>query len=656
MIDVGAGRRVRNCGAVLLCGLLAWAFPLDARSAADLDRAEQLSWMDAPAALQLLDTLQPIAQTGDALVQWLMARGIAYADSEQQQTELIIQRLHELGSTQASAEAVSHILRSYLYVHRDQYERAEAELKLIGAQAGLPAFVRYRLEAVRGTAQMLSGKQEAALVTYQRLRDMANAMHSTSRVVEALIKLAGLYTTARQADRSAPLVEQLLTIAQQSGDEGVWAEAWTMDYELADLRGDQAEQHRALLEALRHAQQGGSERIKAMVLVDLGSFYIATKAYAAALDSSTQALALARELKRPLFERLARVNVGLAQIGLGCWTSGKGIVESTIQQSLASGDLYDADDMMRQYRTALEGVGDLRGALQVWHREESVRDRLAANSREKALLELSAKFDNERRVRQIDLLKSDNTIKSRDLQMQRLRQQMIAVATALIALVCGALAWGILRIRKINANLLHNIEHDGLTGLLNRRYFDEHILAQQADRPYVGCLMLIAVDRLEYINDSVGYSAGDRVLSVIGRRLSSTLCDCDAIVRWASEVFLVMIRPMSDAELSLAARRLLSAIYSEPVNYNGVDVECTVSIGYASFPVRGAAVDIPLDDAITLVGKALRQAKRQGGDRACLITLVNANNVWELSAIHAQFEAAASDRRVQLVEIARTMA
>jgi hypothetical protein len=57
-----------------------------------------------------------------------------------------------------------------------------------------------------------------------------------------------------------------------------------------------------------------------------------------------------------------------------------------------------------------------------------------------------------------------------------------------------------------------------------------------------------------------------------------------------------------------------------------------------------------MDGAITLVGKALQQARCRGGDRACLITLANANSAGELSAINAQFEVAVSDGRVQLVE------
>jgi diguanylate cyclase (GGDEF)-like protein len=217
-------------------------------------------------------------------------------------------------------------------------------------------------------------------------------------------------------------------------------------------------------------------------------------------------------------------------------------------------------------------------------------------------------------------------------------------------LVCGALSWGIVRIRRVNAHLLQNNKFDSLTGLLNRGYFNDHILTRQADRPYVGCLLLMGLDCLEHINEAVGYCAGDEALSIVSKRLTRTMRDSDALVRWGGETFLVMTGPMSDSELNNAVRRLLTDIHNEPITWNDVSIECKVSIGYASFPVNGAAVDISVDGAITLVGKALQQARGQGGDRASLITAVNANNAQELGAISAQFKVAASDGRVKLVE------
>jgi predicted signal transduction protein with EAL and GGDEF domain len=95
----------------------------------------------------------------------------------------------------------------------------------------------------------------------------------------------------------------------------------------------------------------------------------------------------------------------------------------------------------------------------------------------------------------------------------------------------------------------------------------------------------------------------------------------------------------------------LHAVRCEPVVWNGQTIRCTISIGYASFPMEGSATDISLDSAISLVDKALYEAKRRGRDRACLIKVVSARNERELTNISSEFESATTDRRVELVEI-----
>ena len=646
--DCRSWRRLRS-GGVLLCWFLVWLAPLKSQAAPvpDLSRAEQLSKLNAPAALQLLDKLQPTALSGDTLAQWLMVRGLASIDGAPGQAQAIIRRLHQLGPTQPSAEAAGYIVQAYLYVHSDQLDRAEAEVQRIGAGATLPAFERFRLGALQGAVQMLLGRNETAVSTYERLQDLANAMHSPWRAIEAMQKLTGLYCSTGNLERAIALAKQMRVIAEQTDDDLLWTQVLNVEGNIADTRGDRAARLHAFLEELPHARRANSDWVMSLELLNLGDAYLKLGNFVVALDYSTQALAVAHRLRRPWTERVANFSIGMARIGLGQLPQGKRLVDGAIQESLASGDVSSASTMMHEYLTALEKAGDLRGALEVVHRDDAVRKRLMATSRQKILLELSAKFDAERRARQIELLERDNTIKSRDLQAQRLRQQMIVMAAALVALACGALAWGIARIRHVNARWVQNSRRDALTGLLNRRHFNEHVLAQQGDRPYLGCLLLFSVDHLQRVNDTFGHAAGDAVLTAIGGRLSNALRNCEALVRWDGKEFLAVLGPMSDAELNRVVRQLSSIVRTDPVAWNGQTHRCTVSIGYASFPMGGTGVDVSLDRAITLVGEALHQAKRWRRDRPCLIKLANFDSERELSVINKWFEEAAAETRAQ---------
>jgi diguanylate cyclase (GGDEF)-like protein len=619
----------------------------------DIDRAEQLSSSDSAAALHLLDKIQSEASGAETEVQWLMVRGLAYADThDEEHVKPIIQRLHQLGRAEPSAEAAGHIVQSWLFHQQDQIDRSDTELKLTGSQATLPAFERFRLGIMRGILAHSAGQYEAGLSSYEQALTLANEMHSVSRTIEAMLKLYALYIRSGNLDQAAAELKRARPLAEQSGDEQSLVEISSLDADLAEHRGDRSAQLSALLDAEARGEKVGSDKLMWEVTLDLSGRYLEDKNYAKALAYAKQSLIFARRTQRKGYEAVSLYNMGAAQIGLGQLAAGKQLAESAIQDVVASGNLMYAETMLRDYLESLETAGDLRGALDVFHRDDKLREQLMTTAREKALLELSAKFDDERRMRQIELLQRDNAIKSRDLQAQRLRQQMIVMAATLIALTCGALAWGISRIRKVNARLLHSRQHDPLTGLRNRAYFNEHILARRGDRPYVGCLLLLDLDRFKRINGTLGHAAGDAVLAAIGQRLSGALRDGDILMRWGGQQFLAMLGPMSQAELELAARRLLQAVRGEPVTHGGEAVSCTVSIGGGSFPLTGATINVSLDRAIALVAGALAQAKRRGYDRACLICVINADSEQELISINTGLEEAAVDHRVQIAESA----
>jgi diguanylate cyclase (GGDEF)-like protein len=299
----------------------------------------------------------------------------------------------------------------------------------------------------------------------------------------------------------------------------------------------------------------------------------------------------------------------------------------------------------------LEHAGYLMMAIQVYHRYDEISEKFMTSTRQRAFLELSAQFDDERKARELELLRRDNELKVSEMRGQRLRQQLILAAALFIAFICAALVWAFARVSKANDRLRFSSEHDPLTGLSNRRYFNERVLAVDGGRPVWGCVLLADLDHFKRINDTHGHPAGDAVLAAISQRLSAALREHDKLVRWGGEEFLAVLGPMTPAQADLTAERLLQAVRREPVVWNGQLIHCTISIGYASFPMAGSATDISLDSAISLVDKALYVAKRRGRDRACLIKVVSARDDKELTRISSEFESATRDHRVELVEI-----
>src|SRR5260370_38886244 len=99
-----------------------------------------------------------------------------------------------------------------------------------------------------------------------------------------------------------------------------------------------------------------------------------------------------------------------------------------------------------------------------------------------------------------------------------------------------------------------------------------------------------------------------------------------------------MLDPITREQADSTVERLLQTVRRDPVLWNGQAIQCTISIGYGLFPMTGSATEISLENAISLVVKALYEAKRRALDRACLIVLWCSVEESERSVVSAEFD------------------
>jgi diguanylate cyclase (GGDEF)-like protein len=434
------------------------------------------------------------------------------------------------------------------------------------------------------------------------------------------------------------------------GDEAALVEVERCASDVADRQGNRAEERRASLAALEHAKRAGSSKWLATAFVNLGDSYLKTRDFAESLKYSKQALPIVLRLRESGDTPIVMFNEGLAYIGLGNIKPGERLAEDAIAEAMAGDSLLDVKEFLREYADALEHAGYLMMAIQVYHRYEGVSEKIMTITRQRAFLELSAKFDDERQARELELLRRDNALKASEMHGQRLQLQLILAGAFFVTCLCAALMWAFAGVRRANNRLRFDSERDALTGLRNRRYFNEYVLSVDGARPVGGCVLLADLDHFKRINDTLGHPAGDAVLATVSHRLSAALRESDKLVRWGGEEFLAILDPITREQADSTVERLLQTVRRDPVLWNGQAIQCTISIGYAFFPMTGSATEISLENAISLVDKALYEAKRRGRDRACLISSVSAVDEQELTVISAEFESAAADLRVLLVE------
>jgi diguanylate cyclase (GGDEF)-like protein len=638
-----------------MMGLLAVATAGGAIAAVEqtfADRIEMLDWADPERAQELIAAVPAPAEVRAPEVQMLEVRGMVYTDVHRDSdVDAIIARLEALAHQgDKSALLAEHYVRAYLLYQSGQYAAASAEFSHMDVESIASDAERYRMSILRGNILSILGQAEAALPFLERGLDIAHEMYDDTRSLHAMLRLARIYTNTGNFDRASSQLEIARRLAMSLGDEAALVEVEGRVSDIADRQGDRAEERRASLAALAHARRSGSNKWLAQALLNLGDSYLKTRDFNESLKYSKQALPLLSTLRESGDEQIVAFNEGLAYIGLGNIKLGEKLAEGAIAEALAGENLLDVKEDLREYADALEHAGYLMMAIQVYHRYDEVSEKFMTSTRQRAFLELSAKFDDERRARELELLRRDNALKASEMRGQRLQQQLILAGTLFVTLICAALLWAFVGVRKANNRLRFDSERDALTGLRNRRYFNEYVLSVDGARPVGGCVLLADLDHFKRINDTLGHPAGDAVLATVSHRLSAALRENDKLVRWGGEEFLAILDPITPEQANATVLRLLQAVRRDPVLWNGEAIQCTISIGYAYFPMAGSATAISLDSAISLVDKALYEAKRRGRDRACLISAVSAHDEQELTIISTEFESAAADRRIHLIE------
>ncbi|HXC09729.1 MAG TPA: GGDEF domain-containing protein [Steroidobacteraceae bacterium] len=644
-------RRVKKSA---LIGILGWGAAVSGHAADQsfADRIEMLDWSDPPRAAKMIEG-PALGKVRDADVQFLEVRGMVYADVRRDvDVEGTLARLKSLAEDgDQSATVAEHYVKAYSLYQHEQYAAASAELAHIDMKSISSDSEAYRVSILRGNTLSTLGQAEAALPFLEEGLDLARDLHDEQRTLHALLWLSRIYTNTDNYDRASEEIESARTLALSLGDEAALCEVEIRASDIADRKGNRSAERSASLAALEHAKLSGSDKWLARAAVNLSDSYLKSHDYAESLKYSKQALPIANEVLTAGETTIASFNEGLAYIGLGEIKAGEKLAEGAIAEAVAGDNLLAAQDLLREYANALEHAGYLMMAIQVYHRYDEMGSKIMTGARQRAFLELSAKFDDERRARELELLRRDNALKAAEMRTQTLRQQFILAGALFVACICAALVWAFVRVRKANDRLRFNSERDALTGLRNRRYFNEHVLSVEGAHPVGGCVLLADLDHFKRINDTQGHPAGDAVLATVSHRLSAALRESDKLVRWGGEEFLAVLDPITPEQADRTVERLLHAVRRDPVLWNGQAIKCTISIGYACFPMAGSDMEISLESAIGLIDKALYEAKRRGRNRACLIRAVSAQNKQELTILCDDFESAAADRRIQLVDM-----
>ena len=168
-----------------------------------------------------------------------------------------------------------------------------------------------------------------------------------------------------------------------------------------------------------------------------------------------------------------------------------------------------------------------------------------------------------------------------------------------------------LRLEKAYEELTYNANHDALTGLLNRRLFEELFVQtiHTVKRHNISCALLcIDLDDFKYVNDTFGHKTGDQLLIEVAERIKNSIRESDISARMGGDEFAVILQNQSNfVDIEATVQKIIMNV-AQPALILGNAVQVGASIGIAMIPGDGIDPDL----LMTKADLALYRCKEQG--------------------------------------------
>ena len=172
-------------------------------------------------------------------------------------------------------------------------------------------------------------------------------------------------------------------------------------------------------------------------------------------------------------------------------------------------------------------------------------------------------------------------------------------------------------IEELNNELQRLSRIDGLTGIYNRRYWEEQFsreFKRNLRKPSQSSVIILDIDHFKKINDNYGHPAGDEVIRRLAKLLKDVTRETDICGRYGGEEFTILLPDTASPNVMILAQRIRETVEKLKIEYEQQTISFTVSLGIAQFsPVFEQHMQW-LESA----DKALYQAKISGRNRVVI--------------------------------------
>jgi diguanylate cyclase (GGDEF)-like protein len=178
-------------------------------------------------------------------------------------------------------------------------------------------------------------------------------------------------------------------------------------------------------------------------------------------------------------------------------------------------------------------------------------------------------------------------------QREEIMVAVVGMAVVGTLLIGGFAMAGTNRARRLTNQLVWHASHDDLTGLVNRRQFEQRLqtlLKQARAGGPAHAMMFLDLDQFKVINDTWGHQAGDALLCELAGHLQSTLRATDTLARLGGDEFGVLLPNCSREQAMAVARKLVQATGEFRFQWQGRSLDIGVSVGLAEVNAASQSV------------------------------------------------------------------
>ena len=175
------------------------------------------------------------------------------------------------------------------------------------------------------------------------------------------------------------------------------------------------------------------------------------------------------------------------------------------------------------------------------------------------------------------------------------------------------------KLEEAQKELISQANKDPMTGLYNRRYFNDMIqkliMISQREKKHLS-IMILDIDNFKHINDTYGHPVGDKVIIALADIFNKTIRTSDIAVRFGGEEFVIVLPNTTIQNATILAEKLRNIIANTPIEYEKrKTLSFTVSIGISEVNEK----DKDVENALHKSDEALYISKRDGKNQTNIL-------------------------------------